>query len=42
MAISRPYRAAFSKEQVIDEFTRCASTQFDPNIARTMIEILRN
>ena len=42
MTISRPYRAAFSKEQVIDEFTRCASIQFDPNITRTMIEILRN
>jgi putative nucleotidyltransferase with HDIG domain len=42
MAISRPYRAAFSKEQVIDEFTRCASTQFDPDIARTMVEILRH
>jgi HD-GYP domain-containing protein (c-di-GMP phosphodiesterase class II) len=42
MAISRPYRAALSKAQVIDEFTRCASTQFDPNITRTMVEILRN
>lgn len=42
MTISRPYRAALSKEQVIDELSRCASTQFDPDIARTMIEILRN
>lgn len=41
MSISRPYRAAFSKERVIDEFTRCASTQFDPNISRAMIDILR-
>ncbi|HTP63852.1 MAG TPA: HD domain-containing phosphohydrolase, partial [Geobacteraceae bacterium] len=42
MTISRPYQAAFSKAQVIEEFTRCASTQFDPNIACTMIEILRS
>ncbi len=42
MAMSRPYRAAFSKERVIDEFTRCASAQFDPDIARAMIEILRH
>ena len=42
MTISRPYRAAFSKAQVIDEFTSCASRQFDPDITRTMIEILLN
>ena len=42
MSIDRPYRAAFSKEYVIDELNRCSGSQFDPNITPTMIEILRN
>jgi putative nucleotidyltransferase with HDIG domain len=42
MTIDRPYRAALSKEQVIDELNRCSGTQFDPDITCTMIEILRN
>ncbi|RQW85540.1 MAG: HD domain-containing protein [Geobacter sp.] len=42
MTISRPYRAALSKGQVIDEFTCCAGSQFDPDITRAMVEILQN
>lgn len=42
MTISRPYRAALSKTQVIDELTRCAGTQFDPSITHAMIEILQH
>ena len=42
MSSNRPYRAAFPKPKVIDELIRCAGTQFDPNVTRTMIEILQN
>jgi putative nucleotidyltransferase with HDIG domain len=42
MTIDRPYRKAFSKDQVIDELNRCSGTQFDPDITHPMIEILQN
>ena len=42
MTISRPYRAALSKEQVINELTRCAGTQFDPDVTHAMIDILQH
>lgn len=42
MTSNRPYRAAYSKAYVIDEFTHCANTQFDPNVTRTMIELLQD
>jgi len=41
MTSSRPYRSVFSNAQVIDELTRCVSTQFDPGVALAMIEILQ-
>ena len=42
MTSNRPYREAFSKAQAIAEITRCAGTQFDPAVARAMVEILEN
>ena len=42
MTCSRPYREAFSKEQVINEFSRCIGTQFDPHVTYAMLDILQN
>ncbi len=42
MTSNRPYRAALSKAQAITELTSCSGTQLDPNITRTMVEILQN
>ena len=40
MSSDRPYRRAFSKEEVIAELKRYASIQFDPEIVRIFMEIL--
>ncbi len=39
MTSDRPYRKALSTEEAIDELKRCASTQFDPEIVKTFIDI---
>ena len=36
----RPYKSARSVEWAIEELTRCAGTQFDPEIARLLVEML--
>jgi diguanylate cyclase (GGDEF)-like protein/putative nucleotidyltransferase with HDIG domain len=36
----RPYRAARSHSEAIDELTRCAGTQFDPNVTAALIGYL--
>ena len=36
----RPYRAARSHSEAIDELTRCAGTQFDPNVTQALIGYL--
>ncbi len=42
MTSNRPYRAAYSQTHAITEITRCAGTQLDPKVTRTMVEILEN
>jgi hypothetical protein len=34
MASDRPYRAAYNSDRIVDEFTKGAGTQFDPDILR--------
>ena len=41
MASDRPYRRALKYSEIIAEVKRCAGTQFDPQIASVMLEILR-
>jgi diguanylate cyclase (GGDEF)-like protein/putative nucleotidyltransferase with HDIG domain len=36
----RPYRAARSHSDAIEELTRCAGTQFDPNVTQALIGFL--
>jgi putative nucleotidyltransferase with HDIG domain len=42
MTTRGPCRTDISKVQIAEELTRCAGTQFDPNITHTMIKILQN
>jgi diguanylate cyclase (GGDEF)-like protein/putative nucleotidyltransferase with HDIG domain len=41
MSSDRPYRKARSTEYIIEELKRCSSTQFDPLVANTAIQILK-
>jgi diguanylate cyclase (GGDEF)-like protein/putative nucleotidyltransferase with HDIG domain len=36
----RPYRAARSHSEAVEELTRCAGTQFDPNVTQALIGFL--
>jgi HD-GYP domain-containing protein (c-di-GMP phosphodiesterase class II) len=40
MTSNRPYRPAMSKEYAIEELERYSGTQFDPQVARTMLGII--
>jgi diguanylate cyclase (GGDEF)-like protein len=40
MTSDRPYRAARSHQEAIDELTRCAGTQFDPSVTAALIGYL--
>jgi putative nucleotidyltransferase with HDIG domain len=42
MTSKRTYRNSLPLDVVISEFERCKGTQFDPNLAETFLEILRN
>lgn len=41
MSNGRPYKEPMGKEEIIREFQRCAGGQFDPEIARIMIESIQ-
>lgn len=40
MTSDRPYRAALTHEEAVDEIKRCAGTQFDPDLVPYFLEIL--
>jgi HD-GYP domain-containing protein (c-di-GMP phosphodiesterase class II) len=40
MTTDRSYRAAMPVERALDELRRCAGTQFDPQVVRTLIAVL--
>jgi putative nucleotidyltransferase with HDIG domain len=40
MTFDRPYRRALTQEQAIAEVERCAGTQFDPQVATALLQIL--
>lgn len=42
MITGRPYKKAISKEEAIAELKKCSGTQFDPNLVRKFIEILKS
>ncbi len=42
MASDRLYRKALGKEEILNEFISCKGTQFDPEIADIVIEMIRN
>ncbi|HAS73733.1 MAG TPA: diguanylate cyclase [Clostridiales bacterium UBA8960] len=39
MTTDRPYRKAMSKEEALDELSRCAGSQFDSNIVNVFIKL---
>ncbi|MFC1981390.1 HD domain-containing phosphohydrolase [Chloroflexota bacterium] len=39
MTSDRPYRAAMSKNEAIEEIARCSGTQFDPMVVSSLIEV---
>ena len=41
MATKRSYKEPCSKEYIISEFERCSGTQFDPDIAKVVIELIK-
>jgi HD-GYP domain-containing protein (c-di-GMP phosphodiesterase class II) len=40
MASKRVYKEAFSQDVIINEFNRCSGTQFDPEIAKVVIDLI--
>ena len=40
MASKRVYKEPFSQDVIISEFNRCSGTQFDPEIAKVVIEMI--
>ena len=41
MTSARSYRRGLSKEEAIKELARCSGTQFDPDVAKIMIQMLK-
>ncbi len=39
MSSTRAYRPAMPREKVLDEFRRCAGTQFDPALAELFVTL---
>ena len=42
MTSTRTYRRAMTKEAACEEIEKCAGTQFDPQIIKEAIPVLRN
>lgn len=42
MITGRPYKEAISKEEAIAELEKCSGTQFDPDLVKRFIEILKS
>ena len=42
MTSTRAYREAMTVEEAAAEFTRCAGTQFEPEFARKMVELIED
>lgn len=42
MATKRVYKEPYEKERIIEEFNRCSGTQFDPNIARVVVQMIKD
>lgn len=42
MTTGRSYKRALSKEETIEEFEKCSGRQFDPELAETMIELIKS
>jgi putative nucleotidyltransferase with HDIG domain len=41
MSADRPYREARSLEYIVEELERCSGTQFDPQVTKVAIEVLK-
>ncbi|MFZ3386542.1 MAG: HD domain-containing phosphohydrolase [Candidatus Hydromicrobium sp.] len=41
MTHDRPYKKAVSKEEALEEFKRCAGTQFDPHLVKKFVNLLK-
>ena len=41
MTTDRPYRKKMTRKEVVKEIKRCCGTQFDPNIVKIFLEILK-
>ncbi len=41
MATKRTYKDPYPKEKIIDEFEKCAGSQFDPNMAKVVVELIK-
>ena len=42
MASKRVYKEPFSLDVILSEFKRCSGTQFDPQIAKVVVELIEN
>jgi HD-GYP domain-containing protein (c-di-GMP phosphodiesterase class II) len=42
MTTGRSYKRALSKQETIEEFEKCSGRQFDPELAETMIELIKS
>jgi HD-GYP domain-containing protein (c-di-GMP phosphodiesterase class II) len=40
MTTDRPYRAARTEAEAVEEMVRCAGTQFDPDVVRAFLRVI--